>query len=174
MDLLLGLADEFQEGIVRRILAIALSIAVLAVVPATASSQAHAHRMAAIQDSAEVHAIAGGQQFTVQAPADKVFAAVVRHLNLSGRVVDTANKDSGVIATSIEISGGWRQTGKRWIITVVSVSDTETIVRVAATVQKRYKGLQVEPWSGPKIDDKATAAALAELQPAITAELAKK
>lgn len=157
-----------------KILAIALSVAVLAITPVTAMGQAHARRMTAVETSAEPHAVAGGQQFTVQAPAAKVFAAVVKQLNLSGRVVDTANKDSGVVATSMEISGGWRQTGKRWIITVVSVSDTETIVQVAATVQKRYKALQVEPWSDPKIDDKATAAALAELQPAITAELAKE
>lgn len=158
----------------KKTLAVVLSIAGLAVIPVTTTCQAHQRRMAAVETSAEPHAVAGGQQFTIQAPADKVFAAVVKQLNLSGRVVNTANKDSGVIATSMEISGGWRQTGKRWIITVDSVSDTETIVRVAATVQKRYKALQVEPWSDPKVDDKATAAAVAELQPAITAELAKK
>ena len=130
--------------------------------------------MEAAAASGEAHPVAGGQKITFHAPSDKVFAAIVKVLNLSDRTVDATNKDSGLIATAIDIKGGYKQTGTRIVITVISISDSETLVRIASTEQKRYNGLQTEPWSDPKVDDTATAAVVAELQPKISDELAMK
>lgn len=138
-------------------------------------SQLHEKHAEAVAASSEVHPVPGGQKFTLSFPAEKVFAAVVRYLNASERyTVESANRDAGLIATIMEIKGGWKQTGTRAVITIIGDSDSATTVRVAVTEQKRYKGLQTEPWSDPKVDDKASGALAAEMQPALTAALATK
>lgn len=156
----------------KKILA-SLFVAVIAFSSTDLAAQLQQHHDEAVAASSEVHAIPGGQQFSVPARSDKVFVTVVKELNLTGRTVESANRDSGLIATTMNITGGWKQTGTRLVITIIASSDAETIVRIASTEQKRYKALQTDPWSDPKVDAKATAAAISELRPLITAEATK-
>ena len=53
-------------------------------------------------------------------------------------------------------------------MSLIKESDTETTVKVVATVQKRYKALQVEPWSDPVLDKEKTSSAASDLKAAIT------
>lgn len=153
----------------------ALTLALAVFTSNTTFAQAHDRREAAITASSEAHSVPGGSQFTLSMPSDKAFAAVINYLNASGKYsVDTTNRDSGLIATSMNITGGWKQTGTRVVITVISSSATaECIVRVAVTTQQRYKAAQTEPWNDPKVDAKASADLMALMQPALTSLLAK-
>jgi hypothetical protein len=143
---------------------------VLAVlIAAPAFSQFHQRHADAVSESSEVHPVPGGKRFSVPYSSDKAFAAIVKYLNSSDRyIVESANRDAGLIATGMEIKGKWRQTGTRVVITVVSDSTSSAIVRVAVTEQKRFKALQAEPWSDPKVDEKASAALAAEIEHALT------
>jgi hypothetical protein len=78
-----------------------------------------------------------------------------------------ADRETGMVATEIAVAGGWKQTGTRTIVTFIKESDTETTVKVAVTVQKRYKALQVEPWSDPQLDANLTAAAVTKIKTAL-------
>jgi hypothetical protein len=89
---------------------------------------------------------------------------LVTYLKKTGYSLDTASRDSGEVATSLEITGGWRQTGRRTVISVIKDTAGSTSLRVAITEQKRYKGLQTEPWSDPKVDDKASKEAAQKIQ----------
>ena len=150
-----------------------LAVLVLAVsTPSTLTAQAHDRREAAIAESGTVHAVSGGTTIQIPGPYDKVFDGLVTYLKKTGYAIDSASRDSGEMATSLEITGGWRETGRRTVISVIKDTADSTSLRVAITEQKRYKGLATEPWSDPKVDDKASKAAAqkiqAELPPTLT------
>jgi len=73
----------------------------------------------------------------------------------------------------VAITGGWHQTGRRTVIGVIKDTANSTCARVAVTVQTRYKALQTEPWSDPRVDDKASAAQVQKIQAEMPAWLAQ-
>lgn len=127
-------------------------------------SQHHERDMETAAASGEVRSVSGGTTFEVAAPYDAVFDALVNNLKRSGLTLDAASRDAGQIATALEITGGWKQTGKRTVIALLKDSPTQTSVRIAVTIQKRYKGLQTEPWGDPKVDENASADTAAKIK----------
>jgi hypothetical protein len=128
------------------------------------NAQAHERREAAVAASGTVHSVSGGTTIQIPGAYDTVFDALVTYLKKSGYTVDLASRDAGEVATSLEITGGWKQTGRRTVISVIKDTPTSTAVRIAATVQKRYNAIQADPWSDPKVDDKASAAFAQKVQ----------
>lgn len=141
--------------------------------PTLLLGQAHDRHMAEAAASAQVTAVPGGATISIEGPYEKVFDALVPYLQKAGYSVDTADRQAGLVATSLQITGGWKQTGTRIVITVIKDTATSTSLRVACTVQKRYKGLQVEPWGDPKVDDKASAEQAKKIQSELPTQLAK-
>lgn len=127
-----------------------------------------------VAESGQVQSVSGGATFQLSGSYDTVFDTLVNYLKRNGLTLDSASRDAGQIATAMEITGGWKQTGKRTVISILKDSANQTSVRVAITVQKRYKGLQTEPWGDAKVDDKASAAYAAKVQSDLTAALAAK
>ncbi|HLN93919.1 MAG TPA: hypothetical protein VK389_08655, partial [Thermoanaerobaculia bacterium] len=56
------------------------------------------------------------------------------------------------------------QTGKQIKITVIKDTDTQSTIRVLATVQKRVSGRTVHPWREAKVDEKETASIASEVR----------
>jgi hypothetical protein len=125
--------------------------------------------------AAAVQPVSGGQSFAIANPSDKVFAAVVRHINLSNTyTIESANKETGMILTAMTISGGaWTKTGRRIVITVIEDTNNSSIVRVAITDQQVHNGAGYAPIGVAKVDDAASKKLAEELQPALIAELSK-
>jgi hypothetical protein len=137
-------------------------------------AQQHERDAERVAESGQVQSVSGGATFQLSGSYDAVFDTLVNYLKRNGLTLDSASRDAGQIATAMEITGGWKQTGKRTVISILKDSANQTSVRVAITVQKRYKGLQTEPWGDAKVDDKASAAYAAKIQPDLVAALAAK
>ena len=151
-----------------------LTIAALALtIPLTLHAQRHERKEAAIAESGAVHSVSGGTTIQIPGAYDKVFDGLVTYLKKSGSSLDLASRDSGEIATAMEIAGGWKQTGRRTVISVIKDTATSTSIRIAVTVQSRYKALQTEPWSDPKLDNKASDAAAQKIQTELPPMLAQ-
>jgi len=140
----------------------------------TLYAQQHERDAQKVAESGQVQSVSGGTTFEVAGSYDSVFDALVNNLKRSGLTLDSVSKDAGQIATAMEITGGWKQTGKRTIISIMKDSADKTSVRVAISVQTRYKGLQTEPWGDAKVDSKASAASAAKVQSDLAAALATK
>ena len=84
---------------------------------------------------------------------DATYEAVLNEVKKEGLSVDSASKDAG-IRTGTTVSGHYHQTGLHLEIQFVHDSSNETTVRVASVKQTRYKALNTEPWSSPKVDSK--------------------
>lgn len=95
------------------------------------------------------------QSATLVHPAglDATYEAVLNEVKKEGLSVDSASKDAG-IKTRTTVSGHYHQTGLHLEIQFVQDNSNETTVRVAALKQTRYKALNTEPWSSPKVDSK--------------------
>lgn len=144
-----------------------LGLVVLAIVtslPANVLAQRHERDAEKVAESGQVRSVTGGTTIAISGSYDSVFDALVTYLKRNGLTIDSASRDAGQIATAMEISGGWRQTGTRKVLSLIKESADKTSVRVAITSQKRYKALQVEPWSDPKVDDKESAAYAKQLK----------
>lgn len=127
----------------------------------------HSDRMQAIADSSKPVAVPGGVAFDVPQGYDATFRSVVTALKKENKEIAEAKKDAGTIATEIVVSGHWRQTGVRTVVSLIDGGAHQTTVKVSVTMQKRYKALQTEPWSEPKLDKKATEAEGAALKTAL-------
>jgi len=123
-----------------------------------------------IADSGKPIAVKGATPITVASDFATAFDSVVKALQKADENVAVADRDAGMVATEIEIEGGWKQTGTRTVVTFIKESDKETIIKIAVTVMKRYKALQVEPWSERTLDTEKTAAQVAKLKTAIGAK----
>jgi hypothetical protein len=121
----------------------------------------------AIAESEKPRSLRGGTSFDVSMNYTDAFDAVVKHLKLQEYEVATADRDAGMIATAIEVTGGWRQTGTRVVVSLIKKEEAVTVVRVTVTEQKRHKALQVEPWSEPKVEEKKTAETAQKLKEAL-------
>ncbi len=144
------------------------AIAALAIEPTTVWGGALSDRReAVISESSQPRVVGGTERFAVALPYEKTFEAVVTALKTSDNEVSDANKDAGLIATAIAVTGGWRQTGTRTVVSVIRDTDGSSIVKVVVTEQKRFKALQTEPWSDPKANPVKTSTAAAALKQAL-------
>ena len=159
---------------IRKQFAVAAIAFLMATMQGTLQAQRHERDAQKVAESGQIQSVGGGTTFEVAASYDAVFDAIVNNLKRSGLTLDSASRDAGQIATAMEITGGWKQTGKRTVISILKDSADKTSVRVAITVQKRYKGLQTEPWGDAKVDDKASAAYADKVKADLTTSLAAK
>ncbi len=118
----------------------------------------------AVAESGKPVAVKGGISFPVNQAYDATFEAVVKTLQKADEAVAVADRETGMIATEITITGGWRQTGTRTVVTLIKDSEKVTIVKVAVTTQKRYKALQTEPWDDPVLSKEKTPVAAEALR----------
>ncbi|MBK9990660.1 MAG: hypothetical protein IPP19_08015 [Verrucomicrobia bacterium] len=102
--------------------------------------------------------VSGGELFTVQQKHDVVYETVLTYLEKQGQTIEAASKETGQITTVISVSGGWKQTGTRYVIVVIKEDGEATSVRAVV------KALQVEPWSDPVLEPKASAVLREDLE----------
>ena len=139
-----------------------VAFALFAITPVFASrAERKAEELAA---SARPVNVSGGEKFAMPVAYDAAFDAIVKALKTTDQSVAVADRDAGMIATEIEITGGWRQTGTRTVISLTKDTAANTLVRVSVTEQKRFKALQVEPWSDPKLNAPKSVAAAKTLK----------
>ena len=100
---------------------------------------------------------------THAAGLDAVYQAVLNQLKKDGAEIESASKDAG-IKTAVEVTGKYRQTGSYLEVTFISEGDSQTTVRVAAYEEKRYKALNTDPWSTPKLVAEKSEAEAAKLK----------
>jgi hypothetical protein len=103
-------------------------------------------------DSEKIQNVSGGVTFQQASAMDKTYDDLLNYVKREGLTIDSASKETGQIVTAIDVTGKYHQIGTRVYLTVIKSSETETSVRVAVTEQKRYKALQTEPWSSPKVN----------------------
>lgn len=157
-----------------KVLVVAATVLILiSAIPFT-YAQAHDRHQQAIAASSEIKPVSGGKTFDVATPYEKVFAEVVRYINLNNLTVNKADRETGFIGTDLEISRGHHQTGTNYQVIVIKTDDAHVTLRVAVLTRKRYNVLQPDPWDDPKVDDKQTADFAAKLQAALGTALAPK
>jgi hypothetical protein len=113
-------------------------------------------KQAKIEESAKPKNVAGGVKVEAQKSYQDTYEALLNWVKRADYTIESADKETGIITTAMTISGGYSQTGTRLVLTLIKDSDTTTTVRVVVTEQKRKNLLQVEPWSDPRVNDKAT------------------
>jgi hypothetical protein len=150
------------------------SLSALVLVVSTAFAGLNERKAQELADSAKPIAVKGATAFTIPGEYAATFDAVVKYFQKADDPVVIADRDAGLVATEIVITGGWHQTGTRTVITFIKESPSETTVKVAVTTQKRFKALQVEPWDEPVLDKEKTAVAAKVLQAALTAKAPAK
>ena len=128
-----------------------LALAVMAA-PMSAQSR-HERKMAQIEESAKPKNVPGGIKFQVSKSYQDTYESALNWIKKADYTIELADKETGQIATAMTITGGYRQTGTRLILTLIKESDSVTTVKVAVTQQKRSKLLQAEPWGDPKVND---------------------
>jgi hypothetical protein len=153
-----------------------VTFTVFVLIPAVPSifAQAHERHQQALAASAEIKPASGGKTFVVAASYEKVFAEVVRYINLNNLTVNKADRETGFIGTELEISKGHHQTGTNFQVIVIKTDDAHVTLRVAVLTRRRYNVFQPDPWDEPKVDDKQTADFAEKLQAALSSALAPK
>lgn len=154
---------------VRNALVVAGLVAVCAglMVPGANAGSRRERRQAAIEESAKPRTVAGAETFQVTVPYDQAYETVLNFLKRRDHAIESASKETGQIFTSLVITGGYRQTGTRVQAVLIKDSDAASTIKVAVTTQKRFKALQTEPWSDPKIDPEQSRALAEELKAAL-------
>lgn len=133
--------------------AVALAAALALFLPAPGSAFGRKERKAAaLEESAKPRPVRGGEMFEAALAYEDAFQHILNYFKKNDYVIDEADGEIGQIFTGIEIAGKRRQTGTRVQVTLIKEADTATTVKLAVTKQKRYKVLQTEPWSDPKLD----------------------
>jgi len=103
-------------------------------------------------ESAKAVKVPGGTTLALDLAFADAFPAIVRTLQKADYTIESASKDAGSIVTQLVVAGSYRQTGTRAQITVIDEGNGKTTVKVAVTTQKRYNGLQTEPWNTATLD----------------------
>lgn len=134
--------------------------------PSTLGQSRRERREQQVEESEKPRKVSGGESFQVNMPYDKTYDAVLNFLKKQDYRIEEASKETGQITTAIEVSGTWRQTGKRVLVTFIKESDAATTVKVAVTKQKRWKAAQTEPWGDPKVDGKESAQLVEQIKTA--------
>lgn len=129
-----------------------LIITLVSVCTMTALAQRHERKAEEQADSEKIQNVSGGVTFQQASAMDKTYDDLLNYVKREGLTIDSASKETGQIVTAIDVTGKYHQIGTRVYLTVIKSSETETSVRVAVSEQKRYKALQTEPWSSPKVN----------------------
>jgi hypothetical protein len=147
------------------------NIAVLSIIFLLASfarPEVRSHGLEAIavggETQDEVRGVTGGATISVTGSYVEVFNGIVTYLKKGGYTVDAADKDTGLVATSMEISGS---RGKRLVFSVLNDTSDHTLVRVAVSIQKGHKGA----WGDPTVDEKASTDLADKVQNALLSQL---
>jgi len=103
---------------------------------------------------------AGGASFTAKSDLQSTYKSVLNAIKSEGLAVEAASADAG-IKTKQVVTGHYRQTGTHLEIQFIQQAGGSTEVMVTVYDEKRYKALQTEPWSTPKLNmDKSAAESL--------------
>ena len=129
-----------------------LIITLVSVCTMTSFAQRQERKTEEQADSEKIQNVSGGVTFQQASAMDKTYDDLLNYVKREGLTIDSASKETGQIVTAIDVTGKYHQIGTRVYLTVMKSSETETSVRVAVTEQKRYKALQTEPWSSPKVN----------------------
>jgi len=146
-----------------------LTLALVSICAVTAFAQRHERKAEEQADSEKIQIVPGGVTFQQASAMDKTYDALLNYVKREGLTIDSASKETGQIVTSIEVAGKYHQTGTRVYLTVIKDSDTQTSVRVAVSEQKRYKAMQTEPWSSPKVNPEKSAELSEKIKAALKA-----
>lgn len=101
--------------------------------------------------------------FSHSGDMDSVYQAVLNQIKKDGAQIESASKDAG-IKTAVTVTGHYKQTGSYLEVTFVSDGTSQTTVRFSAYEEKRYKALNTEPWSTPKVNAEKSEAEAAKLK----------
>ena len=129
-----------------------LIITLVSVCTMTSFAQRQERKAEEQADSEKIQNVSGGVTFQQASAMDKTYDDLLNYVKREGLMIDSASKETGQIVTAIDVTGKYHQIGTRVYLTVIKSSETETSVRVAVSEQKRYKALQTEPWSSPKVN----------------------
>lgn len=129
-----------------------LIITLVSVCTMTSFAQRQERKTEEQADSEKIQNVSGGVTFQQASAMDKTYDDLLNYVKREGLTIDSASKETGQIVTAIDVTGKYHQIGTRVYLTVIKSSETETSVRVAVSEQKRYKALQTEPWSSPKVN----------------------
>ena len=129
-----------------------LIITLVSVCTMTSFAQRQERKTEEQADSEKIQNVSGGVTFQQASAMEKTYDDLLNYVKREGLTIDSASKETGQIVTAIDVTGKYHQIGTRVYLTVIKSSETETSVRVAVSEQKRYKALQTEPWSSPKVN----------------------
>lgn len=138
-----------QRGIV------VIAIATAQVLSVQAQSRSE-RREQAIRESEKPRNLKGGAKVSVKMGYDVAFDTILNTIKKADYSIETASQEVGQIVTTLVVEGGWRQKGRRVIVTLIKEKDRTTTLKCVATLQTRYKALQTEPWSEPTLDEEET------------------
>lgn len=105
-------------------------------------------------ESARPKNVAGGIKCQTQKSYQDTYDLLLNWVKRADYTIESADRENGWITTAMTITGGYRQTGTRLLLTLIKDSETETTVRVVVTEQKRKKLLATDPWSDPKANER--------------------
>ena len=94
------------------------------------------------------------------------YSSVLNEIKKEGLQVAAASQDAG-IKSELVVTGKYRQTGSHVEITFILSNAAQTTVKVAYLEQKRYKALNTEPWSEPKVNEQQSKAETDKLKTAL-------
>ena len=137
----------------RDILIIAMAMA--QVMSAQAQSRSE-RREQAIRESEKPKDLKGGTKVSIKLAYVKAYDTVLNALKRADYTIETASQEVGQIVTTLVVEGGWRQKGRRVIVTLVKEKDGTSTLKCVATLQTRFKALQTEPWGEPSLDEDET------------------
>jgi len=85
--------------------------------------------------AARLHAIPGGEKFTVQLQYQKAYNAVLAALKASGYEITESRQTSGVIATALQPTEKGSAKGRRLVVSFFPASESSTQVTALVTEQ---------------------------------------
>ena len=152
LDLEVPLLRAGGAAMVISIRQVTVTLTLVTICTMTSFAQRHERKVGEQADSEKIQNVSGGVTFQQASALDKTYDNLLNYVKREGLTVDSASKETGQIVTSLEVAGKYHQVGTRVYLTVIKDSETQTSVRVAVSEQKRYKALQTEPWSSPKVN----------------------
>lgn len=133
-----------------------ITMAMTQVISVHAQSRSE-RREQAVRESEKPKDLKGGAKVSVNMGYAKAYDIILNSLKKADYSLDSASQETGQIVTMLVVEGGWRQKGRRVIVTIVKEKDGTATLKCVATLQTRYKALQTEPWSEPTLDEEETA-----------------
>ena len=124
----------------------------------------------ALEESGKVKSVKGGQTITVSLSYDEAYEKLLNFLKRRDEGIDSANRETGQIASSISIEGGWKQTGTRTQFTLIKEADKSTSIKIQVVEMSRFKALVTEPWDDPILNEEKTKVMTEEVKAYLTVQ----